>query len=319
MLRRALAVAAPLSGPCSTGSPRAAPPTPSLAPAKRSKRWNGRPARSTWSSTGRGGSARSCSGRGWSAPLGGVALGLAFLRRRSATGLAAARPGPRRLRRPRLRRPRDPRPATRCSPPRCWRSSPRSACSAGGCSSPASLAPAPGRRLPAVVALMFVIWGPTSTTSCTVDTDLTNQALIEGDLNDLAESGAFGSGLRADLGPQPPRRSPPRLRSRRAAEPDRQLQRAAPAPARLLPRPGEALRRPQLRPRPQRPVAARDTGPRRLPRGRPQLVLGSLPALSTMSPLATPAPDHTVAPPALGLAIGLSPSRRRPAAARWTP
>jgi hypothetical protein len=44
----------------------------------------------------------------------------------------------------------------------------------------------------AAVALMFVIWGPNQYDLLhRVDTDLTNQAQIEGDLNDLADSGAF--------------------------------------------------------------------------------------------------------------------------------
>ena len=43
-----------------------------------------------------------------------------------------------------------------------------------------------------VVALMFVIWGPNQwDLDSQVDTDLTNQARIEDDLNDLADSGAF--------------------------------------------------------------------------------------------------------------------------------
>lgn len=44
----------------------------------------------------------------------------------------------------------------------------------------------------AVVALMFVVWGPNQYDLLSrVDTDLTNQAKIEGDLGDLADSGAF--------------------------------------------------------------------------------------------------------------------------------
>ena len=52
------------SGRSSTGSPPGAPPTRSPARGRRSKRWNDRPGRSTWSSTGRVASARCCSGRG---------------------------------------------------------------------------------------------------------------------------------------------------------------------------------------------------------------------------------------------------------------
>jgi dolichyl-phosphate-mannose-protein mannosyltransferase len=44
----------------------------------------------------------------------------------------------------------------------------------------------------AVVALMFVVWGPNQYDLLhRVDTDLTNQSEIEGDLNDLAQSDAF--------------------------------------------------------------------------------------------------------------------------------
>ncbi|HEX7058928.1 MAG TPA: hypothetical protein VF176_03680 [Solirubrobacterales bacterium] len=44
----------------------------------------------------------------------------------------------------------------------------------------------------AVVALMFVVWGPNQYDLLhRVDTDLTNQAKIENDLNDLADSGGF--------------------------------------------------------------------------------------------------------------------------------
>jgi hypothetical protein len=54
----------------------------------------------------------------------------------------------------------------------------------------------PGRRawqaLAAVVALMFVAWGPNQYDLLSrVDTDLTNQGRIESDLSDLADSGAF--------------------------------------------------------------------------------------------------------------------------------
>jgi hypothetical protein len=54
----------------------------------------------------------------------------------------------------------------------------------------------PGRRpwqaFAAVVALMFVAWGPNQIDLLrAVDTDLTNQSGIEADLGDLADSGAF--------------------------------------------------------------------------------------------------------------------------------
>ena len=96
--------------------------------------------------------------------------------------------------------------------------------------------------------------------------------------------------LRADLGPQPPRGAPPRLRPQGAAEPDRQQQRAAPAATGLLPRPGEPLRRPQLHPRSQRPVPPEHPGPARLPPRGPQRVVGSLPALLEKSPMMSECP-----------------------------
>jgi hypothetical protein len=50
----------------------------------------------------------------------------------------------------------------------------------------------PWQVLAIVVALMFVIWAPNQYDLLhRVDTDLTNQALIEDDLNELADSGAF--------------------------------------------------------------------------------------------------------------------------------
>jgi hypothetical protein len=48
------------------------------------------------------------------------------------------------------------------------------------------------QALAAIVVLMFVIWGPNQYDLLhRVDTDLTNQGRIEGDLGDLADSGAF--------------------------------------------------------------------------------------------------------------------------------
>jgi len=50
----------------------------------------------------------------------------------------------------------------------------------------------PWQAFAGVVALMVVVWAPNQYDLLhRVDTDLTNQARIEGDLNDLAESGAF--------------------------------------------------------------------------------------------------------------------------------
>ena len=232
------------SGPSSTGSPPAAPPTPSPAPARPSRPWSARPARSTSSSTARAASARCCSGRGWSAPpaasssaspscaaaatigvaaaalaLGAFAVlacaGLAIIPR--YTMLAAAILGVFAAARP---------------------------CSAGGCSSAAIPGAAPGRPSPRVVALMFVVWAPNQYDLLhRVDVDLTNQSEIEADLNDLADSGAFEP-LCCPIS-VPNHRAVPRLAFDLDLQPerDRQLQRAAPAPARLLPRPGQPLRR----------------------------------------------------------------------------
>ncbi len=86
--------------------------------------------------------------------------------------------------------------------------------------------------------------------------------------------------LPADLGPQPPGGAAPRLRSGRPPLPHRQLQRAAPAAPRLLPRPGRPLRDPQLHPRSERhqPVQLEGAAGVR-PGRRPQ------PLLEALSPL----------------------------------
>ena len=50
----------------------------------------------------------------------------------------------------------------------------------------------PWQAFAAIVALMFVVWGPNQYDLLSqVDTDLTNQGEIESDLGDLAESGGF--------------------------------------------------------------------------------------------------------------------------------
>jgi hypothetical protein len=50
----------------------------------------------------------------------------------------------------------------------------------------------PWQAFALLVVLMFIAWGPNQYDLLhQVDTDLTNQALIEGDLNDLADSGSF--------------------------------------------------------------------------------------------------------------------------------
>jgi hypothetical protein len=63
----------------------------------------------------------------------------------------------------------------------------------------------------AVVALMFVIWLPNQwDLDSRVDTDLTNQSRIEGDLTDLADSGAFAEPLCGPIA-VPNHRAVPRL------------------------------------------------------------------------------------------------------------
>ena len=144
-----LLASAPLgcSGCCSTGSPRAARPTRSPAPRKPSKHWSARPAQSTSSSTDRAASAKSCSGREWSAPSAASSW--------ASPSCDAARP----LASPPPPSPSAPSPcsaapawrsspATRCSAPRSWRSSSPSPCSAGACSRRATRGAAAGRPSP---------------------------------------------------------------------------------------------------------------------------------------------------------------------------
>ena len=129
-----------------------------------------------------------------------------------------------------------------------------------------------------LVALMFVVWLPNQwDLDSRVDTDLTNQARIEGDLTDLVDDGAF----EPLCGPVavPNHRAVPRLAFGLDVRPtaDRQRQRGRRSQARLLRRPGQPLRDPQLHPRPQRPDRLRPRSPRRLRGSRRERVLDRLP------------------------------------------
>ena len=132
----------------------------------------------------------------------------------------------------------------------------------------------------AIVALMFVVWAPNQyDLLARVDTDLTNQARIEGDLDDLAESGAF----EPLCGPisVPNHRAVPRLAFDLEMRPSRMVsssEQRQPRRGYFLDPAGPFVA-PQLRPRPQRPGPPRDPRPPRLPPRRPQPVLGSLPPL----------------------------------------
>ena len=157
---------------------------------ERSTRSTARPDRSTSSSTGRDGSARCCSGRGWSAPLGGIVLGVCLP--------APAQHGRGRRGRPGTRRP------SRSSPARGSRSSPlhdARRLRAGDLrrARPARLAPVgtgnPWRRawqgFAVVVALCSSSGGRTSTT-CSTDRHRPHEPVADrGGPGDLAESGAF--------------------------------------------------------------------------------------------------------------------------------
>ncbi len=211
--------------------------------------------------------------------LGGLVLGFAFLRRRSALGIVAvvlalvafallAAPGWRSS------------PATRCSPGRSSRSSSPWRCSAGACSSAATPGAGAGRSSPAIVLLMFLVWLPNQwDLDSQVHTDLTNQGTIESDLTDLVDEGAFAEPLCGPIA-VPNHRAVPRLAFGLEVKPTEIVSaseaRESP-PTRLLRRPGEPLRDPQLHPRPQRQDPLRtSTAPAGFQRGRPQRVLERL-------------------------------------------
>ena len=215
-------------------------------------------------------------------------------RRRPRPRLPAPPLGPRRRRRrrsPSAPSPCSPAPAwrsspaTRCSPPRSWRSSSPSACSAGGCSSPAIPGAGAGRSSPPSSLAMFVVWLPNQwDLDSRVDTDLTNQARIEDDLTDLVDAGAFEP-LCGKIA-VPNHRAVPRLAFGLDVKPtaDRQRQRGRRPQARLLRRPRQPLRDPQLHPRPQRPDRLLVPAAQGLPGSREQRVLGGLSSLRDSAP-----------------------------------
>ena len=179
------------SGCCSTRSRPATRSTRGPAPKKRSRRWSARPGRSTSSSTGRGGSARCCSGRGWSAPSAASCLAWPSC---AAARLSASSPpdspcSPSRSSPAAASRSC---PATRCSPPRSWRSSSALALLGWRLLEPGHRWRRAWQLFAALIALMFLAWLPNQwDLDSRVDTDLTNQARIEGDLSDLVDDGAF--------------------------------------------------------------------------------------------------------------------------------
>ena len=206
---------------------------------------------------------------------GGIVLGFAFLRRRSALGIAAAVLALRRLRAPRLRRPGDHPPLHDARRRDAGDLRRRSACSAGGCSSPATLAPRAGSSSPARRADVPGLAAEPVDLDSRVDTDLTNQARIEWDLT-TSSTPAPSSRSACRSGPQPPRGPPPRLRPRCAAD------RIVSAIEQRQPTRGyfldpAAVRDPQLHPRPQRPdpTSIQSPGFARVPR----TVLERLPSL----------------------------------------
>ena len=122
---------------------------------------------------------------------------------------------------------------------------------------------------------MFVVWLPNQwDLDSRVDTDLTNQAQIEGDLTDLVDAGAF----EPLCGPiaVPNHRAVPRLAFGLDVKPTQIVSASEEgiAEARLLRRPRQPVRDPQLHPRPQRPDRFLDQPvPRGLRARRPQRVL----------------------------------------------
>ena len=124
----------------------------------------------------------------------------------------------------------------------------------------------PWQAFAALVALMFVVWAPNQYDLLSqVNTDLTNQGAIEADLGDLADSGAFEP-LCLPIS-VPNHRAVPRLAFDLDLRPSRMVsstEQRQPRRGYFL-EPGEPLRRPQLHPRPQRPVPLRQQRPPRLP------------------------------------------------------
>ena len=215
-------------------------------------------ARSTSSSTGPRALGEVLQWPGMVGGFGGLVLGFAFLRRRSALGIAAVVLALARLRLPRRGGPGDHRPlhdARRGDPldlrrPRAARLAPARRATTRGAGA--------GRSSPALVLLMFLIWLPNQWDLDSPGPHRPHQpGQIESDLTDLVDEGAFDAALRADRGAQPPRRAAPRLRPRSASRPTSSApasRRRGSPPKRLLRRARQPLRDPQLHPRPQRPT-----------------------------------------------------------------
>ena len=203
---------------------------------------------------------------------GGVVLGFAFLRRRSALGLAAAAlalgafallacAGLAIIAR-----------YTMLAAAVLAIFAAARACSAGACWRRSTPGGAPGRPSPPSSPLMFVALAPEPVRPrlAPVTCDLTNQGEIERDLTDLADSGAFEP-LCVPIS-VPNHRAVPRLAFGLDVKPTTivsSTEQRQPR-ARLLPRPGQPLRHPQLHPRPQRPGPLHHHRPRRLPSGGAQ-------------------------------------------------
>ena len=132
---------------------------------------------------------------------------------------------------------------------------------------------------------MFVIWLPNQwDLDSTVDTDLTNQARIEGDLTDLVDAGAFEP-LCGKIA-VPNHRAVPRLAFGLEIKPTEIVSASESTPAQMrevgyFVEPASRLRHPQLHPRPQRPdqVQPPAAGPLQRPPRRRKRVLAGLPRL----------------------------------------
>ena len=142
----------------------------------------------------------------------------------------------------------------------------------------------PWQAFAALVALMFVVWAPNNPAGAIRPPAPGRHRPHQPERDRVRPQRPrrlrrLRAPLPADLGPQPPRGAAARLRPRDPAELDRQLIRAAPAPSRLFPQTRVAVRDPQLHPRPEGPIAVHLDGPARLPRGRAQRFLDPLPSL----------------------------------------
>ena len=187
--------------------------------------------------------------------LGGVVLGFAFLRRRSALGIAAAVLALGAFALLACGRPGDHRPLHDARRARCWRSSSRLALLGWRLLEPGH----PWRRRWQVFA--GVVAADVRASGCRTSGTSTRRSTptsptrrqIEGDLTDLVDAGAFDP----LCGPiaVPNHRAVPRLAFGLDVKPTEIVsasEEGVPAP-RLLRRPRQRLRDPQLHPRPQRP------------------------------------------------------------------